>query len=1426
MRYFVRYLFLVLLFSLFNLGSGLLPVADTTANAQTTLTLTDAFRINGEGGPGLNSPDIRLVFTVSPATTFDNDAIMVIATRTDGTKSDNLFPNTGAFNVNTNINVAAGSSGNNTDDSNDLDIRYLLSITGNFNLAVAATLTTGQAGISAKVVGDDIEIILGDIPHTVAADPNAPVISIAREAGRPLLRSLQNLFFAIKVTDPNNNLDTNSVQAADFVLIETDADGNVTDPPVQASPTGLQDPRFHANPSTITGGIEFLLRFDLPAPADTTGKYYSVGAAAGTDFAITDTSSPKNSVAVTRSVATTIGLLTASPIPEESIIHYALSTVTNLEITAIERVESATTAITTSTDTINFRLTLNQDISKIVGTIDPTDFVINVDESSNTAHTNAISIPATAVSPASFTLNANQLVVGVTPSAISLNGGTRRTGDLSIGTSSNSDLKFSAADTGGSFVVADNPSPNEDIELTAAAAVLATLDIRRGQQDGGLPLPRLTSSDTTLNWAVDFNNFNTATVDITPPSDQFALCYSTDGGTTTQTIPVNLTGASFAAPITIRATGNTPVSSVTTIVYNLCTLPNPATALASTDGTPFTTNTAITAITTNANNFEHIPDTTTPTTPITLTLTDAFRITGEGTANDRAPDIRLSFTLSSSASIDNSAFSLVGTLQNGNSTGNIFDTSGSFSDNTSTTVNTAFDISSGSSAMNTAPSNDLDIRYLLTTTGNINFVVASTLSTGQAGISALVVGDDIEIILGDIPHTGTTTPTGPIGTRTECLTTNAVATGTFRITDICRVERHSDDSFTVIDAGIPDITTATTLTWIMEFSHGAGVLPSQNPLTINGVDSATITYRKIQADGTVVGTASATSNLVLVTAEIPANPTFTRPATQDIYFDITTRVSFIGNAVGVLPTDVNPIPLADFQYTVAAPPPPPVTRTRCLTTEATNTGTFRISDICRVSRSGDTNNSFTLRNAAIDYPTTATTLTWIVEFSHNLGVTSALGTPLTLDGVSGVNLTYEKLNTTGVAPSGTSVSNLLIVTAVIPANPTFDNTDRNISFTVTTPSAFIGTGSLASTLPASSTYQYTSAEPPAAPRCHTSNVLTTGTPVITDICRVSRSGNTFTAVNSPIPFPLTGTTLTWIIEFSRGVGVASGASPLTINGVDGVDSATINYEKLNSDGTVVGADTSVTSNLVIVSVAIPANPTFTRPATRDIYFEIANAGIFVGLNGGLSTTTNPITTDIFHFVSAPPPLPARIDSFEPSGVDFGNRRQTFIVTFSRAVMGLSTGNFSATDDSSSSLTTTVMSVSPDSGSATTFTITTTTDGTTDLDGVIVTLSLDDLNNVDIATGTGGVVTALTSARTQMQTFRDLATAPLITSVSASDSSLTSGTITWTITFNQAVIGVSSSNFRVVSSPSTTGITIVSSSLSPHEWRGQHLYVEC
>ena len=209
---------------------------------------------------------------------------------------------------------------------------------------------------------------------------------------------------------------------------------------------------------------------------------------------------------------------------------------------------------------------------------------------------------------------------------------------------------------------------------TAYAQVVPSMTIERvvGSSDA---IPDPAPSGTELGWTVSFTNVDVTTLDITGASDQFAVCYSTDGGTTTQTFVLRLTGSSLN-DVRFQMDGVTPVV-FTAIDYNICTLSN-ASTIASSDGTMmnFTTlnsnydNTDIStsAITTDANNYGHIPD--------------------------------------------------------------------------------------------------------------------------------------------------------PAPPRTRCLTSNVLTSGTPVITDICRVERHADDTFTVIPAATPYPLTATTLTWIMQFSRG------------------------------------------------------------------------------------------------------------------------------------------------------------------------------------------------------------------------------------------------------------------------------------------------------------------------------------------------------------------------------------------------------------------------------------------------------------------------------------------------------------------------------------------------------------------------------------------------------------------------------
>ena len=148
----------------------------------------------------------------------------------------------------------------------------------------------------------------------------------------------------------------------------------------------------------------------------------------------------------------------------------------------------------------------------------------------------------------------------------------------------------------------------------------------------------------------------------------------------------------------------------------------------------------------------------------------------------------------------------------------------------------------------------------------------------------------------------------------RCEASNTLHTGAPTITDICRVTRHSDGSFSLRDDSIPELTTATTVTWLIEFARGTGVVNNGAPLAINGVANATITYEKLNAGENVSTNLNLASNIIIVTAVLPVTTSFTR-TTRDIYFEIDDPSHFVSTG------DVPPHTIATdvFQY-ISLPP--------------------------------------------------------------------------------------------------------------------------------------------------------------------------------------------------------------------------------------------------------------------------------------------------------------------------------------------------------------------------------------------------------------------------------------------------------------------------------------------------------------------------
>ena len=275
--------------------------------------------------------------------------------------------------------------------------------------------------------------------------------------------------------------------------------------------------------------------------------------------------------------------------------------------------------------------------------------------------------------------------------------------------------------------------------------------------------------------------------------------------------------------------------------------------------------------------------------------------------------------------------------------------------------------------------------------------------------------------------------------RSRCLTSQ-LGTGAFRITDICRVQRHAGietrEFVLVTDSEIPYPTTdPVELQWIVQFSRNVSPF-TQGYFGLEGITASDGSAIVPTYTGLAVGDIPATSNalgsnLVLVTATIPPNPIVTSADTDRAF-----RLS-IENTVGTIilldgtttantidPADVAP---AEHQYTTPALTTPLtkiVPTGDCETTNLDATINFRITNICRVDAA--------LARIDADTPRTPPiTLRWLVQLSSNF-TSTASDDLFTLNGASGP-LTYSKVDSAGDTSlvTGTEATNLILVTATI-----------------------------------------------------------------------------------------------------------------------------------------------------------------------------------------------------------------------------------------------------------------------------------------------------------------------------------------------------------------------------------------------------------
>jgi trimeric autotransporter adhesin len=161
----------------------------------------------------------------------------------------------------------------------------------------------------------------------------------------------------------------------------------------------------------------------------------------------------------------------------------------------------------------------------------------------------------------------------------------------------------------------------------------------------------------------------------------------------------------------------------------------------------------------------------------------------------------------------------------------------------------------------------------------------------------------------------------------------------------------------------------------------------------------------------------------------------------------------------------------------------------------------------------------------------------------------------------------------------------------------------------------------------------------------------------------------------------------------------------------------------------------------------------------------------------------------------------------------------FTVVFSEAVKNVAASNFSLTTSGVGGTAPSIASVSPTSGLNSTYTVAVNTSGATGTNSGSIRLDLSSVGTIQDAVGN-----ALSATHTGDQSYAYDTTAPTAPSISIAGTSPTKGTsLTWTVTFNEAVSGVGTSNFGLVTSgiggtaPSVSSAAPVGGSSPATQW---------
>ena len=283
---------------------------------------------------------------------------------------------------------------------------------------------------------------------------------------------------------------------------------------------------------------------------------------------------------------------------------------------------------------------------------------------------------------------------------------------------------------------------------------------------------------------------------------------------------------------------------------------------------------------------------------------------------------------------------------------------------------------------------------------------------------------------------------------------------------------------------------------------------------------------------------------------------------------------------------------------------------------------------------------------------------------------------------------------------------------------------------------------------------------------------------------------------TPSTSPTNADTLTWRVTFNEAV-VNVDAADFTLTGPNSsttlavtpvTDSETTTYDVTASGGNLAGLDATVTlsfnSGHDIEDEAgndLASSPA--SPSTNQNSFEVDN--------------TAPTVTSIEH--QTPSSSPTNADSL------------TWRVTFNEAVENVNGADFTLTGPDSS----TTLAVTPVTGSeTTTYDVTASGGNLAGLDGT-VTLSFNSGHDIEDEAG-NDLASSPTPPSTNQNSFVVDNTAPTVTSITRqtpSSETTNADSLTWRVTFSEAVVNVNAADFTLTgpNSSTTLAVTLVTDS---------------